>query len=429
MRDHGMTTEWLKTELGEVCEFGSGSGFKIELQGARTGEHPFIKVSDLSIAGNAKWITTANNWVDDTELRTLRAKLFPAGAVVFAKVGAALKLNRRRILSRPTAIDNNMMAAIVDEAIVDPEYLYYFLLTQDLGRHSQDGAVPSVNQTHLAEIPFDVPPLPEQRRIAEILRTWDDAIEKTERLIEAKEKRRDGLANQLLFGTLRLNGKRTTELVASRWFATPADWSVVRIGAVAAQSSDVNAMGTAIPVLSCTKHSGLVDSLEYFDRQVFSSDTSAYKIVRRGQFAYATNHLEEGSIGYLDFYDQGLVSPMYTVFSTAQNTVNDGFLYKLLKTKTFLHIFQANTSASVDRRGGLRWDEFADIRIPLPPIAEQQEISTILDTARRETAVLQAQRDALDKQKRGLMQKLLTGEWRVAVEEPSAKPAKKRAAG
>jgi type I restriction enzyme S subunit len=136
--------------------------------------------------------------------------------------------------------------------------------------------------------------------------------------------------------------------------------------------------------------------------------------VSRGEFAYATNHIEEGSIGYQSLYDQGLVSPMYTVFTTNQ-PIHDGYLYKVLKTEIYRHIFQANTSASVDRRGSLRWSEFAKLPIPLPPIEEQQQIAETLDTARQEITLLEKQVEAYRRQKRGLMQKLLGGEWRVQV--------------
>jgi type I restriction enzyme, S subunit len=159
---------------------------------------------------------------------------------------------------------------------------------------------------------------------------------------------------------------------------------------------------------------GLVDSLTYFNKQVFSLDTSTYKVVTRGQFAYATNHIEEGSIGYQDVYDKGLVSPMYTVFETNKD-MDDSYLYKVFKSVVYLHIFRANTSSSVDRRGSLRWKEFAKLPIPLPPIEEQKQIAAILTTARQEIDLLKKQAEAYRRQKRGLMQRLLTGEWRVRV--------------
>lgn len=180
--------DWAEVALGDICTFRGGSGFKEEYQGNSFGDYPFIKVSDMTLPGNEKYITTSNNWVSSATLKKLRANLQPEGATVFAKVGAALKLNRRRLLSRPTAIDNNMMAAIPEKSRLDSEFLYYFMLVQDLGRFSQESAVPSVNQGHLSSIDIGLPPLPEQRKIAKVLRTWDEAIEKLEALRSVKEK-------------------------------------------------------------------------------------------------------------------------------------------------------------------------------------------------------------------------------------------------
>ena len=139
---------------------------------------------------------------------------------------------------------------------------------------------------------------------------------------------------------------------------------------------------------------------------------STYKVVRRNQFAYATNHIEEGSIGYQDMYDEAVISPMYTVFETDKQ-IKDRFLYLLLKTELYLHIFQANTSASVDRRGSLRWNEFSKIHIPLPSVKEQEAIISVFDPCDRELVLLHQQLGTFKEQKRGLMQKLLTGQWRT----------------
>jgi type I restriction enzyme S subunit len=263
----------------------------------------------------------------------------------------------------------------------------------------------------LKSFPVVVPPLPEQTAIADLLSTWDLTIEKTERLIAAKEKHYLWFSKKHLFGDAAdtINASKKT-----KWFSVPDHWKIVNIGKIASQVSSLNNSGESIPVLSCTKYDGLVDSLTYFDKQVFSQDTSTYKVVARGQFAYATNHIEEGSIGYQDVYDKGLVSPMYTVFETNMD-VDDSYLYKVLKSVVYLHIFRANTSSSVDRRGSLRWKEFAKLPIPLPPIEEQKQIAAILTTARQEIDLLKKQAEAYRRQKRGLMQRLLTGEWRVRV--------------
>lgn len=148
--------------------------------------------------------------------------------------------------------------------------------------------------------------------------------------------------------------------------SVPVEWDYPRIGDVAAEISDKLGDSEPYPVLSCTKHHGLVDSLKYFKKQVFSANTSTYKVAPRGCLVYATNHIDEGSIGYQNLYDAGLVSPMYTVFK-ANDKVVDAYLFALLKTEHYRQIFASAINASVDRRGSLRWKDFQRIHIPLPP--------------------------------------------------------------
>lgn len=169
-----------------------------------------------------------------------------------------------------------------------------------------------------------------------------------------------------------------------------------------------------MPVLSCTKHRGLVLSEEYFGKRVYAEDTSGYRVVQRGEFAYATNHIEEGSIGYQNLCEAGLVSPIYTVFKTT-DAVDDSYLFRVLKSPLLIHFYQINTSASVDRRGSLRYDEFSRIHVWLPSKAEQIAIAKVFATVDDQLTLLCNQRAALDQQKRGLMQRLLTGKIRVTV--------------
>jgi type I restriction enzyme S subunit len=265
-----------------------------------------------------------------------------------------------------------------------------------------------------------LPPVCEQVRIADVLEEWDHAITLTERLIAAKQQLRRGLMQQLLTGKRRFPGfVQSVGTRETRWGSYPKDWAYPRIGAVASHVSTINRNGEALPVLSCTKHRGLVDSLEYFGKQVYSKDLSTYKVVKRGQFAYATNHIEEGSIGYQDLHDQALISPMYTVFE-ADGTVDDRFLFLVLKTELYRHIFEANTSASVDRRGSLRWPEFARLHVPLPSLDEQRAIVGAFEIVDRELTLLKSQLTALQTQKRGLMQQLLTGKVRVPLPADAA---------
>lgn len=265
-----------------------------------------------------------------------------------------------------------------------------------------------------ASIPVQVPPLPEQSKIADILTTWDEALTQLDALIEAQERRKKALMQQLLTGRRRLKGFDNSKgkTASDRFGIYPADWKRVRLGEITNEVPTKNAEGTDLPVLSCTKHRGLVLSQEYFGKRVYAEDTSGYRVVQRGEFAYATNHIEEGSIGYQNICNAGLVSPIYTVFKTTE-AVDDSYLFRVLKSPLLIHFYQINTSASVDRRGSLRYDEFSRIHIWLPSKEEQTAIAQVFDTADQQLTLLRTQRTALDQQKRGLMQRLLTGKLRV----------------
>lgn len=179
--EEGLSESWVDAPLGDVCRFRAGSAFKRQLQGRSIGDIPFIKVSDMNHPRNGKRIVASANWVAHSDLSEIKAVPFPKGAVVFAKIGEALKSNRFRLLTRPTLIDNNMMAAEALDA-VDPEFLYYRLLTADLPALSEGSALPYLRAHDLARHIVAIPPLYEQREIAHVLGALDDKIEANTRL-------------------------------------------------------------------------------------------------------------------------------------------------------------------------------------------------------------------------------------------------------
>lgn len=268
----------------------------------------------------------------------------------------------------------------------------------------------------LKEVVLPLPPLPKQRKIAAILRTWDEALEKLNALRAAKAKRHVGLTHSLVFGGMQLEEFRgSNEATSYRWFQLPVVWGCKPIGDLAVEISERNTDGDALDVLSCSKHDGFVRSLEYFKKQVFSADLTGYKKISRGDFGFPSNHVEEGSIGLQNLTEIGVVSPIYTVFRFDPSKVLGEYAFAVLKTEIYRHIFEVSTSASVDRRGSLRWKEFARLPFPVPPLAEQEAIAEVLHTSKSEIDALDAEIEATSRQKRGLMQKLLTGEWRVEV--------------
>lgn len=201
-----------------------------------------------------------------------------------------------------------------NKKICESKYLFYIIQSHRFIKAVSvtcGSKMPRADWTWISEFPVSLPPLPDQNKIAEILTIWDKAIEKTVTLIDSKVKLKKTLMQQLLTDKLRFKEfVKSTKRFETSYGKIPFDWKYPRIEDIADEVSDRNINGRNIPVLSCTKYEGLVNSLLYFGKRIFSKDTSNYKIVRRDQFAYATNHIEEGSIGLLNLLDEGLVSPM-----------------------------------------------------------------------------------------------------------------------
>ncbi|WP_280202823.1 restriction endonuclease subunit S [Nocardia cyriacigeorgica] len=160
----------------------------------------------------------------------------------------------------------------------------------------------------------------------------------------------------------------------------PDGWSRVTLQEITQEQTKRVGSRQRIIVLSSTKHHGLVPSDEYFKgRTIYSDDLANYKIVERDWFAYATNHLAEGSIGLQEAFDVSCVSPIYTVFS-CRGGVDARYLFRVLKSPDLLAAYRVHEQASVDRRGAVRYRDFGKIEITLPPEGEQRRIAEILET-------------------------------------------------
>jgi type I restriction enzyme S subunit len=340
------------------------------------------------------------------------------GDVLMTEGGDFDKLGRGTIWAGeigPCLHQNHVFSVRCDQERLLPDWLSwvsgshygrrYFLLCS-----KQSTNLASINSSQLKAFPLPLPSIAQQKRIATIIKAADAQSDAMSRLIEAKRTFKRGLMQQLLTGQKRFpEFVRSEERHPGQFGTVPKDWSVVHLAEIA---HEVKARGETdgAVVYSVTKHDGLVPSLEYFGKQVFSRNLDGYKRLQPGDFAYATNHIEEGSIGLLrEGQPPGLVSPMYTVFRPTER-VDPEFLFVLLKTESYRRVFETRMSASVDRRGSLRWKEFARIKVGLPPLDEQRRIAATLRLADREIALLAALRDQIALQKRAVLSKLLSGE-------------------
>ncbi|HDT2141782.1 TPA: restriction endonuclease subunit S [Enterobacter roggenkampii] len=190
--------EWKIKSLGTVCTVLQGYGFPETLQGRTEGQYPFCKVSDISrsVAENGGFLAKAANYVNANDLATLRAKLIPIGATVFAKIGEALRLNRRAFVQCECLIDNNAVGLKAVPGVANDYFIYLLSQLINLNDHC-GGAVPSVNKSTLEAIEVVVPEVDEQEKIAASMSYHDELIRNQEKKLGILKIHKAGLMQQL----------------------------------------------------------------------------------------------------------------------------------------------------------------------------------------------------------------------------------------
>ena len=170
----------MKKKLKDVCDFYSGTGFPTQYQGEIEGDYPFYKVGD--IANNATtgkiYLELCNNYISKDIAKTIKGCILPKDTVVFAKIGEALKLNRRAITSCECLIDNNAMGIAPKINQLRIQYFFFFMKNLKMQSLSESTTVPSVRKTKLENYEIEVPSMKAQEEIEKKLALILDIIEK-----------------------------------------------------------------------------------------------------------------------------------------------------------------------------------------------------------------------------------------------------------
>ena len=372
----------MKVALRNLIEIKSGySPSTFELMEA--GTVPYVKVEDMNNC--TKYQHKSREYCEDVD------RSVPAGSIIFPKRGAAIMNNKVRITAIDICMDTNMMAIIPNEKI-QSEFLYYTIIHEKLSRIADTSTIPQINNKHINPYKVALPPLPEQKAIADLLSTWDEAIEKTERLVQAKEKRFKCYIQKLI--TLRCGS-----------------WPHIKPKEIFDTVTEKNFPDEEL--LSVTQNRGVIPR-SMLEGRVMSPDgtTASYKLIKRGDFAISLRSFQ-GGIEYSNY--QGIISPAYTVLRPKIELNND--FYRLF-FKSYIFIEKYLNLAVIGIRDGkqISIPDFLSIKIPVPPLEEQKEIAEALTICQQEIDLLKQLAEKYKTQKRGLMQKILSGEWRVESE-------------
>ena len=365
--------DWEVKKLGEVVKLSSGKTKPILNNGM--GQYPVF--GGNGIMGYSE----SYNYTGET--------------VIIGRVGEYCGITR--YVDEPCWITDNALYAKEIAEGVKPIYLAYKLQQLNLSRYRSKGGQPLISQTMINPISLPLPPLSEQKRIAEVLSTWDQAIQLTEQLIRQKEQRKKWLMQNLLTGKMRLKG-------------FSGEWKKERLEKYLVKHDEKTTTNKQYPVLTSSRK-GIFLQSDYYTRDVASEDNTGYNVVPRGYFTY--RHMSDDLIfkfNINDIVDKGIVSTLYPVFTT--KGINDYFLLvKLNEGNEFkMHALEQKQGGS---RTYVYFNTLCQLKLNMPSIEEQTAIAEVLQAADKEIELLKAKSEKLKEQKKGLMQQLLTGRKRL----------------
>ena len=270
---------------------------------------------------------------------------------------------------------------------------YFWSITSGIG-------VKHLHLVDLRKMPIHVPSLGVQAQITGVLDIWDNAIEKTEALIAAKEKQFEWLCTNLLSGRKKSFGFTGKSIPTA-------------FGSIFSLFKKVNTSCADYEALSVTKD-GIVSQSEYFNKEVASKDKSKYLIVDKDTLVMSGLNFWMGAIDFQTIRDTGIVSPAYKTFKVNEGPYNRDYLRFFIRSHYMTKILLDSSiqGASIVRRN-LDMEWLSNSLIDLPNLEEQIDIANILSLAEKEIDGLKLLAEKYRSQKRGLMQKLLTGEWQV----------------
>ena len=257
------------------------------------------------------------------------------------------------------------------------------------------GSMKNISKDAFLGITVMRPPYLVQKTIAAVLSAWDQAIGQTIALIAAKEQLKQGLVQKLFDATIRFRGFRD-------------NWDSRHLGDIFEERREPGIEN--LPMLSVTLDSGVIPR-DDIDKPVRTSlEHAEHRLVRAGDIAYNMMRMWQGGCGIVA--EDGLISPAYVACKPTTD-IDSRFAHHLFHSPRMIYLFWAYSYGLTDDRRRLYFQEFARIPVTLPSVKEQKKIAAVIDNVDLEIAQLKRSSEALKKQKRGLMQQLLTGKVRV----------------
>lgn len=399
MKDSGVEwlgevpADWKVLSLKRIGRLKGGSGFPPSLQGRAENEIPFFKVGDLGKSPDGKYLGDTEHTITHGEAKELGATVFPANVLVWAKIGAALSLNRRRITTKPSCLDNNMTGFVPDTMLVSTRYSFYLMSSVDFTVHAKPGAVPSFSEGDQGELQISLPPRRFQDAIVAHLdratSRIDTLVAKKTRFIELLREKRQALITHTVTKGLdpsvpmKDSGVEWLGEVPETWDAAPLkSFLQLRRDIVGSESSNTK-------LLSLTLQGVIERDLENPTGKMPAS-FDGYQRISAGEMVFCLFDMDETprTVGVAP--QDGMLTGAYTVFRP-QSELWARYLYYF-----FLHVDEYKRLRPFYKglRKTIRPGPFLSIQVPRPTEREAKAIVAHLDrvTSRIDTLIAKTER-------------------------------------
>ena len=314
--------------------------------------------------------------------------------------GVCACVELKNINGRKVVSGLHTFAARANEESISLGFRTYVLIhqqvTRELRRIATGTSVYGVSKTNISKVKIPLPPLPEQRAIANVLCLMDTAINKNNQLIAQKELRKKWLMQNLLTGKKRLK-------------AFSGEWKEYQLGEMFLERNERNNNGFTLLSIG---QNGVYPQDESIKKDTSNADKSKYKRICKGDIGYNTMRMWQGRSALSDL--EGIVSPAYTILKPRQNADSLFFSY-LFKTPKLINLFWRNSQGLVDDTLNCKYKDFSIIKAILPNKEEQIAIAQVLQAADKEIQLFKTKTEKLREQKKGMMQVLLTGKKRLKI--------------
>ena len=412
---------WTAIPIKHVGRLKGGAGFPHEKQGFEGEELSFHKVNALAQADSDGFLIDSENTIDRATAKELGAFVFPAGTVVFAKVGAALLLGRIRLLGHNACLDNNMMGLVAREDEFEVPFVRYAMNLVRFDLIANPGTVPSLNEGQIGDFRLAMPPLGEQTQIAAFLdretAKIDALVAEQRRLMELlKEKRQAVISHAVTKG---LNPNAPMKPSGIEWLGdVPEHWDVSKMKWVAEMQSG-HTPDKKIPAYwdggdiswVSLNDTGYLKDNDYISETAYNItqlgiDNSSARILPAGIVVFS----RDATIGRCAITTKPMAVSQHFIAWVCGETMVPTFLLLRLRSMTG-ELDRLTTGATLKTIG------MPDVRTlvtPVPPLSEQKTIVAYLaeQTVQLDTLITETQHaiDLLQERRTALISAAVTGQ-------------------